>query len=550
MAVQATPGKNISDSITIDASELDFMSPEQGELTIASSADPEQEYIQSQGWGSIQRIRALPPWIDELERDFGLDIYDRMMDEPTVNSSVGILTSAALGHEMELSPSRDDDHPEYEDAVKMRDFVEENICRLEDTDFIPYLYEMSSGAFAHGFQCSEVVYELEDSKSVPNGGPKYMWDKLKPKAQTQTSFVVDPYDNVVGYLHGRNNFAAPWQLPLPDGQGNIPNFLPREKVPTFTYMMNRSDPRGRSGLRPAYHAWWMLQEAYDNARKFMRLFGVPPIWSTLPPNAVDQIKDSETGEVLAKPKNAAQTQNDRLKAIRSGGIITLGYQAVVNTLEPTSDGAFILNLITRQEARIIKAITFQELATNAAPGATRATSSIHQDMFGIRVALLRFRTIAFVLNKLIIPLIDLNFGEEYRSLAPKISFGSVELNDLPSVGIMIARLLAAGAIKKDQLPEIYEMLNLPPSELLKMEIQVAFDQMNQGMLLDAQGQPMVNLPPGMGAPQQQAPIPQPTNGPGQGNSKRTGSTDRSGAEPGVGMREDMKRQYGMPGYTR
>jgi hypothetical protein len=568
----APANKLIEETTTIEV-PTPVQVPDLPVYTVAASAEADLEYIQSEGWGPSNWVRTLPPDIDDLMTSFGTDIYDKMENEPIVNSSVGILVSAAYAQEPEIIPAVDEDDAEYEDAMRLANFCGENLARLQDEGFMPYLYEMASGGFTHGHKISELVYELGDSKYVTNKGQLYMLDRLKTKPQTSTAFAVDPFGNTVGYMYGRyGGISIPGYLaPVSDRKvdGSISNMLPPQKVAVFRYMTHNGDPRGSSGLRPAYHPWWMMQEAYDNLKKYIRMFGIPPTWSTLPPNVVDQIKDRDGND---KQQSAAQTQNQALIKMRGGSNITLGHGATVNIHEPRSGGEIFMNSITMQEGRIIKAITFQELATSGSPG-TRASSAIHQDMFGIRTQFIKRRSAAFIRNQVFARLVMLNFGPKFMHLVPDTTLGLTEQTDFAVVAIAMARLFAAGFLQEDQLPEIYEDLNLPASALINeqiraRQIELAMQQMIQKIDPET-GKPTDQYMPapvaaasqarnvsvggnGMGAAGDvRAPQSRNSQRPAQG-LRVVGKRGRSrkqwgGSEPGVGGPGESNPQYGMPG---
>src|SRR4051812_8905105 len=117
----APANKLIEETTTIEV-PTPVQVPDLPVYTVAASAEADLEYIQSEGWGPSNWVRTLPPDIDDLMTSFGTDIYDKMENEPIVNSSVGILVSAAYAQEPEIIPAVNEDDAEYEDAMRLANF--------------------------------------------------------------------------------------------------------------------------------------------------------------------------------------------------------------------------------------------------------------------------------------------------------------------------------------------------------------------------------------------------------------------------------------------
>src|SRR4051794_34232488 len=111
----APTAKQIEDTTTVEIPKTSVSAAQTTNIEV--SASPILEYINNEPWGAGSLIHGLPPQIDELERDFGLDIYDRMELEPIINSQLGILVSAAFAEEPEIVPAVSPEEPEYEDAM-------------------------------------------------------------------------------------------------------------------------------------------------------------------------------------------------------------------------------------------------------------------------------------------------------------------------------------------------------------------------------------------------------------------------------------------------
>ena len=65
-------------------------------------------------------VRGLPPYIDDLTRDFGDDLYSRMLVDGQVAACITILKAAILEDGIHLSPAIDEEtDPQYELAKEI-----------------------------------------------------------------------------------------------------------------------------------------------------------------------------------------------------------------------------------------------------------------------------------------------------------------------------------------------------------------------------------------------------------------------------------------------
>src|SRR5438105_4242945 len=85
----------------------------------ARDVEPGAEYVAGYATGNLGNIavgaylRSLPQYVDDLTRDFGIDLYDRMMLDDQVGASVETLVRKVLADGWYLRPALD--QPTYED---------------------------------------------------------------------------------------------------------------------------------------------------------------------------------------------------------------------------------------------------------------------------------------------------------------------------------------------------------------------------------------------------------------------------------------------------
>src|SRR5262245_16073431 len=105
-------------------------------MTQTATTDPQtrpaaldQEYVVGGDFwwyrGIGARALALPLSIDDISRDFGDDIYDRMSDDSQVAACDILLRAAVLEDGITLSPAIDDEGKDgYQQAAELVDFCE------------------------------------------------------------------------------------------------------------------------------------------------------------------------------------------------------------------------------------------------------------------------------------------------------------------------------------------------------------------------------------------------------------------------------------------
>lgn len=424
------------------------------------------------------QLYTLPPYIDDVDRDFGwggygsggtvggftglgsASIYDTMMNEPSCSASVGLLMASALNQEPVYAPPVPRSDPDFKQAVRLCDFICRNMCDME-TPLMPIVREQAKGALTHGHKDSRKVYQWAQSEEV---GGQAMWlRELHPKPNNAIQYAVDSL----------NQWAGVWPsyrggMPQVDENGNVPGLEPKSLYAHAVYEPKNMDPRGSSALRPAYHPWYMLQQIYASKLKYLGVYGIPILHTTLPEGAVDETMDRTTNPPtpLPVPKSAAETQNNEFKKVRSGGVVTTAYGVTANLIQPTGEGQFYETAQAGEMARIAFSILYQELATMEGRHQARAASQVHQDALDVRVMSIRMWMEDFIYWQIIIPLIDINFGKQYRRLAPRPCLGRIGVRDMAAVGSVFAQLLASHGVALDIVNDVMTMMGMPRSYAL------------------------------------------------------------------------------------
>jgi hypothetical protein len=426
-------------------------------------ADLLREYVSGYRWQMIASyIRALPRYIDDISRDFGDDIYERMLLDPQVFSSLDTLKLSVLASKPTITGAvTDKDADGFAQAGEIADFCRRTLDGLE-TPLITVLYDMLSAA-AYGNRVAELVYGLQ--KGGADDG-RLVLTHIKPKPRSTYAFVVDVHQNIVGILGLIPGIAYPVLVNSILGDPEkVPNLLPRSKFAVLTHRPKEGDPRGTSLLRAAYTPWWAKMQTWGDWLTYIAQFASPSLVGMTPEGAQKQeqldsagapVLDEDGATIWIEPETAMLTA---LQGFRNGSAIALPFGSTVQPIQMSGEGAPFLQAIDQCNEEINWAVTGQSLATNEGQHQARAAASVHQDIMDLGVAYLKRITEAMIRRDILRPLVRYNWGDEALALVPSVSLSETPEQDLAND----ARAFAAVGyqISPEQSPAIDARLGLP-----------------------------------------------------------------------------------------
>lgn len=441
------------------------------------AAHPASEYIAA--GGSILSpayLRALPQWIDPLDRDFPDSIYETMLLDPAVAASVTLLKVAILSEETTLTPPVPEDDPAFDRARELADFCQRAIDDLSEP-FEDTLFELLDALWA-GNRVAELVYRPGDG---PDAG-RLTLDRVKVKPRRAVAFVVDPYLNVLGIL-GRLAGPASNALnaSLISAEAPPPNLLPRQKFAVLTWRPSDGDPRGTSLLRPAYNAWWVKTQAWPGFLKYLAQFGNPSLIGFTPESGPQRVQsyasdgtvetDAAGNPIYITPE---QAMLNALLAFQSSSAAVFPNGATVTILEPkgpAGSGQVYERAVEILDRQIVLAILCQTLSTGEARYGARAAAQVHQDVLGLVIRQGKKALARCIRRDILTPLVRYNFGEAALALVPTVSLGATEQEDKAAIMNAVANLGRAGLVDPSQLRLLDQMLGLPIRDEAAVTIQ-------------------------------------------------------------------------------
>jgi hypothetical protein len=445
-----------------------------------------------------QEVNKLPAYIDDAERDFGIAIYERMLNDPVLESSVNDLKVAVLSQGPRFLarvkapfPGQDDPErqAEYEQAEEIRTFIEDMCDRLQQSfedilsevlDFLPF-----------GHIVAEQTYE-------PRNG-KLALTSLRVKPRRSYAFVVGPHMELTGLIA-----AKPMMGWISSGTPlSTEEIIPREKFLIVSHSTRFTDPRGRSCLRTSYNAWYLKQQTWPNYLKFLAQFGTPSIAGYLPPDAgdVEQV-DAEGNTVFDDAGNpvtmtAEEAFVTKLAAFANGTAIALPNGSSLQLIQSTGDGAAYTKAFDLYDRQMTRGILIAARATMESEHGSRADSGTAADVLAQFTQFLRRKVEIAFFRDVIRPAVLYNYGQEAADsrLCPFLSLSSVAPENVAEVGNMIANLARAEVLHSSQYQGIDAMLGLP-----ERDFQAQMDETVAAKEAAADRQAMLEgLLPGVGA---------------------------------------------------
>jgi hypothetical protein len=409
--------------------------------------------------------RSLPPWIDDLTREFGPDTYERMQLDDQVSSSLRALCHGVLSDDLVLRPGVDDrKDPDFAAARDAAGFCERATWG-QTGGLDQWLLTMVKGAVGGGNRVSETVYRPEESG---RDAGRWVLDRLKVKPRRSIAFAVDSCNNLTGFL-GLPPGGATWGG-LAWGTAFDPadppdNFLPRDKFCALAWDPPDEDPRGSAILRCVYEPWWAKLQASREWLAYLAQFGSPSLAATTAPGAdssapTDAWGNPADGPVLTPEQDLA----NQLVTFRNGGVIVLPAGCTLDVIQSSNAGDAFLKKVDSCDRAIAQGILLAMRAVMQSRFGSRADAEQGQDVAGLQTRYMKRWLARMVTEDLLRPLVRINYGPDAaRRLCPYASLSPVEHQDLGASLVAVSGAWKNGLIKNSQLPWVYEQFGMPPA---------------------------------------------------------------------------------------
>ena len=427
---------------------------------VTSTASILDEYVSAGGFAWYANLPRSLTWaIDDVTRDLGDDLYNRMLCDAKAKSLIDDFKAAVLEDGLTLLPRiSDEDDPQHADAQDLVDWCQDALDRLEDP-LEAILWNMLD-AVAFGNKVAEIVWQ----HTVDKDGKRVLFPRvLKVKPRHATSFVVDAYFNVLGFLvlvPGMMTVVQPDQLFT--SLDAIPNFVPREKFLMLTFRKTDSDPRGVSILRAAYNAWNLKMQVWPEWLKYLVQFASPSLIGFTAPDAEAISQDQYGNQVATISPEQAMANN--LANFRNGAVLAFPAESKVQPIDMNADGTPFDSFMDRVNAEMADAVFGATLSTEQGKHQTRAATGMHTDLKDMLIRIFKPVVAHMLRTELLAPMLRYNRPAADLKLLPRVSLSGVEESDFSGMGTAIAALETAGFLGESQKVGIDRMLGLPPRD--------------------------------------------------------------------------------------
>jgi hypothetical protein len=428
------------------------------------SMDPSREYVASGlDIGLSQVIVSLPQYSDDLQREQGDAVYDRMMKDPAIFTAVQTLTEIVLmnGVRVETAVTNEED-PDYALARELTDFVSYNLKKLA-RPLTEVLTEMLN-AFVYGACVAEKIYEMRITRKY---GLRLHLKGIRPLARKNYSFVVDDWGNVQGFMA-----RLPGQS-SPQGYVDPSLVIEREKFAILAFGVTAGDPRGRSQIRSAYNAWWFKLQTYPRWLKYLQQFSTPSLIGYTPEGDDDliELKDSNgrplyNSDGSTKKITREQAMLTALVSFQAGSAIALKGGSKVEPIQSSGNGEAFVETIDAFNRELFLAILGNARANMEAKHGSKADSEGGQDTLSRKAEWLTGHIEEMLTRDVVAQLIALNWGDEIAErLTPTVTLKAADKEDRAKIMSAVASLWREKYFHKSQVAGLDRLIGAPERDM-------------------------------------------------------------------------------------
>lgn len=430
----------------------------------------------SERYGFIQTDRALPQTIDDAERDFGEDIYDRMANDAILGGAEVYLKVLVLSVDLRVAPAIEEPRPhepahrhaEFAEAKAAADFCQAFLDRLSHTDrpIRNTLWEMMD-AVRKGHRLAEIDAEVaEDGILKGRLVPK----SIRPKPRRNYAFVLDEYNTFRGVIAVVPGVSIALRNGIVYGLEEIPNAIAPSKLMVLTIGGKDGDPRGQSWFRRAYDPWYRKQIVKPEAVKTAVQFGGGMI-TAIAPEDINQVNVQDP--ITGKTVHIQQAIQSILQQLSNGGTATFPGGTKIDVHRPDSDGSYFEDFFDRCDREMVTTFLLSGRSMLEARHGSKADSGASQDVIDDLVQFMRHELCEMVRLRLFRPFVEMNFGAMFADrFTPRATMLRMSRPDFAANATAVAALKTAGYLDPSQLVDIdREILGLPERPLSDMSLE-------------------------------------------------------------------------------
>jgi hypothetical protein len=428
-------------------------------------------------------IRALPRYVDDAERDFGPDLYERMLRDPILRGSADTIIMRVLEDDLGIVPPMDRPDPKkaqqadigrYEQGKKVAGFVKAGLDDMAERTMFSIediLADMLDAVFV-GHRLAEQTLQ----HSMITGTDQLLWQSIKPRPRRNYVFAADAHMNVLGVIAlvpGGNQVLPTGMLQV---EPNDPRILPLEKFFVMIFGAKNGNPLGTAALRPVYNAWWVKLQTWPQLLRFLCLVaggsivGYTPEGAMLPAGYPDK---SKTPEDLMR---------DALEMFQNGSIGVFKAGSKVDLLQSTSEGKAFFDTIDLCNREMVHGVLKQVRATMEAEHGSKADSGSATDILDVLIRWIRAIVARQLRNQVFRRVVSINFGVGIaREFTPRATMAKAVTPDYAKWAVGTAALQTSGFLHWSQKQGMDEEGGLPPADYEAIAAEQAEQQDAQRM---------------------------------------------------------------------
>ena len=305
---------------------------------------------------------ALSMDVDDAERQYGPKLYESMLNDPAVGSSVDVIRQAAI-RDVKLSPPPNfNPEPGQEPNAEQRKAADicarcERALKNPERPFAETLYEFTYGLVED--KLAEIV--LDRVTEGPDVG-RFTIRAFKFKPRAAWSYVVDAYGNVnfvAGQIPPGETPPGPVSAVYVPGTGGNAVLLGPDRFAVFSWGRRDSDPRCRPILRRAFNAWNLKVRTWPEKLKGDTQFGTPSIAATMPENAQDPDVEGLEGLTLPDGSKIDTAENYALYMLlqlANGSAAVFPFGTSLQVIESEREGSVLNESIALYNREIATAV--------------------------------------------------------------------------------------------------------------------------------------------------------------------------------------------------
>ncbi|HRI45158.1 MAG TPA: hypothetical protein PLV39_13450 [Fimbriimonadaceae bacterium] len=413
----------------------------------------------SEYFAFVPADRAFPRTIDDAEREFGVDIYDRMRHDPFIDAPLRYAENLVLEDGVTVTNCVPEPvaggGPEaaalYDRGCEVAEFVAECFDELDEP--IEMTVEGLLRALSHGHQLAETTYRL-------NRGGRYdglfMLDSVRLIPRRNYVLVADQFNRwkgVIGYKPGLN--AALYSGMLADPEA-LPGYLGKEKLVLLAFRRPNGVLVGESLIRSAYDAWKRCQIVKPVELAALAQFGGESVVITGVPASQDlgmrlRTMPDGTSQQVDFATWAAATVS---AAFKSGGVAVLPGEMKMLTVGGQGNDAFE-RFMQRANREKMVSILYTARTLMESERSSQADAGKAENVSDLFRRYLREKVGSVLRRQLVRRLVALNWGEEIaRILTPNVLGGSVSVPDMGMAAQAFATLRGSGGITDPMVPGV------------------------------------------------------------------------------------------------